>query len=74
MSIKPEYGKIEDLDEESDIEISELFPDISQLIIPFSDAFKKNGLPDEYDGDNKIPFSEKDKEFREILIYEFLKD
>ncbi|MFX1455415.1 MAG: hypothetical protein ACFFDB_08595 [Promethearchaeota archaeon] len=74
MSIKPEYGKIEDLDEESDIEISELFPDISRLIIPFSDAFKRKVLPDEYDGDNIIPFSAKDKEFREILIYEFLKD
>lgn len=55
-----------------DIEISEQFPDISKLIIPFSVAFKSFGPPDIYNGEELIPFEEKEIEYKEILIHEFL--
>ncbi|MFX1376965.1 MAG: hypothetical protein ACFFA0_14260 [Promethearchaeota archaeon] len=53
-------------------EVVENFPDISELIIPFSVAFKNFSPPDIYNGDELIPFQEKDLEFKEILVYEFL--
>ena len=54
-------------------EISEeKFPDISQFVIPFNVVFNIFNPPDIYDGDEVIPFKEKDPKFREILIHEFL--
>lgn len=50
----------------------EEFPDISRLIVPFSVAFKRYSPPDIYDGKELIPFKEKDLQFKEILINEFL--
>ena len=46
--------------------------DISNLIIPFSIIFKKDCPPDIYCGEEEIPFEEKDSEFKQILISEFL--
>jgi len=57
---------------EQEIEVVEKFPDISRLIIPFSVAFKKFNSPDIYNGEELIPFEEKDLEFKEIFIHEFL--
>ncbi|MFX0082871.1 MAG: hypothetical protein ACFE94_14060 [Candidatus Hodarchaeota archaeon] len=60
------------LDTEQEIEEVEKFPDISQLIIPFSVAFKRFTPLDIYNGEELIPFDEKDLEFKEIFIHEFL--
>ncbi|MHA2390428.1 MAG: hypothetical protein ACXAEX_00525 [Promethearchaeota archaeon] len=70
MSIKRLENDISDFMEEI-VEV-EQYPDISRLIIPFSIAFKKFSPPDIYDGEELIPFEEKDLEFKEILIHEFL--
>ena len=59
------------VDVEHEIEVVEKFPDISRLIIPFSVAFKKFNPPDIYNGEELIPFDEKDLEFKEILLDEF---
>jgi len=60
------------IDVEQEFEVVEKFQDISRLIIPFSVAFKKFNPPDIYNGEELIPFDEKDLEFKEILIQEFL--
>ena len=60
------------VDAEQEIEVVEKFPDISRLIIPFSVAFKKLNPPDIYKGEELIPFQEKDLDFKEIFIHEFL--
>ena len=45
--------------------------DISQLVIPFSKAFKSNKPRDVYSGNENIPFKEKEPEFQMILRQEF---
>ncbi|MFX1278268.1 MAG: hypothetical protein ACFFA3_02555 [Promethearchaeota archaeon] len=70
MSLKITEKKIQDLEPET--EIIENFPDISKLIIPFSVAFRSFGPSDIYTGEELIPFKEKEIEFKEILIHEFL--
>ena len=70
MSLKLLDKKYEDL--EPEIEIVEKSPDISKLIIPFSVAFKSFNAPDIYSGEELIPFEEKESEYKEILIHEFL--
>ena len=72
LSLKVLGKKIVDVDVEQEIEVVEKFPDISRLIIPFSIAFKKFNPPDIYNGEELIPFVEKDLEFKEIFIHEFL--
>ena len=57
---------------EPEMEFVENFPDISKLIIPFSVAFKDFSPPDIYNGEELIPFEEKELEYKEILIHEFL--
>ena len=42
------------------------------LSIPFSMLFKKNHTPDIYDGEEIISFDNRDIEFKEILMNEFL--
>ena len=74
MSIKIIDKKIKIINNDEDSEIIEKFPDISNLIIPFSVAFKKFTPPDIYNGEEIIPFKEKDLEFKQILIHEFLSD
>ncbi|MFX1313873.1 MAG: hypothetical protein ACFFHD_14885 [Promethearchaeota archaeon] len=64
--------KISNNDEES--KDNSNFSDISNLIIPFPDAFKKMTPPDIYSGEEIIPFQEKKYEFKQILIHEFLGD
>ena len=70
MSLKIQNKKIEELIQE--IEVVENFPDISKFIIPFSVAFKKFSPPDIYNGEELIPFEEKESEYKEIFIHEFL--
>lgn len=72
MSLKVLDRKMVDVKQE--FEVVEKFPDISRLIIPFSVAFKKFHPPDIYSGEELIPFDEKDLEFKEIFIHEFLTD
>lgn len=74
MSIKLIDKKIKIINTDEKAEAKDKFPDISNLIIPFSVAFKKFTPPDIYDGKEMIPFKEKDLEFKEILIHEFLSD
>jgi len=70
MSLSVRSRKRIEIEKEEKIE--ENFPDISQFIISFDVVFKIFNPPDIYDGDEVIPFKEKDPEFREILIHEFL--
>lgn len=49
-----------------------LFPDISHLIIPFSEFFKNEIDYIVYTGTEQIPFQEKDPKFIEIMKKEFL--
>lgn len=70
LSIKRLRNDISDIMEEM-VKVEE-FPDISRLIVPFSVAFKRYSPPDIYDGKELIPFKEKDLQFKEILINEFL--
>lgn len=60
------------VDVEQEFEVVEIFPDISRLVVPFSVAFKKFNPPDIYNGEELIPFQEKDLDFKEIFIQEFL--
>jgi len=50
----------------------EAFVNISSLIIPFSIIFRKVHRPDIYSGEESIIFEERDSEFQQILIFEFL--
>ena len=45
--------------------------DMSRIVIPFSKVFKSFKQPDIYSGDEKIPFKERDPEYRMILRQEF---
>ena len=46
--------------------------DISEIIIPFSRIFNKYKSIDIYSGMEKIPFKERDSEYRTILRQEFI--
>ena len=70
LSLKVLSKKMVDVEQE--FEVVEIFPDISRLVVPFSVAFKKFNPPDIYNGEELIPFDEKDLDFKEILIHEFL--
>ena len=72
MSIKIFDKKLIVIDH--DFEVKDDFPDISDLTIPFSVVFTKFSPPDIYTGEEMIPFEEKDVEFKQILIHEFLND
>ena len=50
----------------------ENYPNISTLIIPFSEIIGNKSTPDIYKGNELIPFKEKDSKFKKILINEFL--
>ena len=45
--------------------------DISNIIIPFSKVFKNKTKLDIYSGKEKIPFVERDPDFKKILRQEF---
>ena len=70
VSLKILNKKIEVLEQER--EVVENFPDISKFIIPFSVVFKKFSPPDIYNGEELIPFKEKESDYKEIFIHEFL--
>ncbi|MFX0059606.1 MAG: hypothetical protein ACFE85_17605 [Candidatus Hodarchaeota archaeon] len=65
---KTENVLIKDLD---DIKLEHTF-NLSDLVVPFSRFFKNETPLDIYTGKEKIPFHEKDSEFKSILIQEFL--
>ena len=50
---------------------SEIRLNLSKTVISFSIFFKKSTLEDIYTGDEKIPFSERDQEYKAILKEEF---
>lgn len=52
--------------------VHEDFSNLSNLIIPFSTIFRSESEPDIYTGEESIPFREKESEFKQILINEFL--
>jgi len=65
-------GKLHKLyDRDSYMEISKLNFNISEIVIPFSKLFKNYKSPDIYSGVEKIPFKERDPEFKTILRQEF---
>ncbi|MFW9872580.1 MAG: hypothetical protein ACFFG0_05705 [Candidatus Thorarchaeota archaeon] len=72
MSSKTVNKNIVEIEDEDDLK--EIFPDISKLIIPFSVVFNISHEPDIYTGTELIPFEQKDSEFKEILICEFLSE
>ena len=72
MSLKVEYKKVVKAVQE--VKEADLVPDISQLITPFSVAFNINHAPDIYTGEEIIPFRERDSQFKELLINEFLNE
>ena len=48
------------------------FYDLSCAVIPFSDLFQKYPRLDVYAGMENIPFEERDREYKQILLTEFL--
>ena len=54
------------------LEPNDDFFDLSCAIIPFSDLIQKNSLLDLYTGRENIPFEERDLEYKNILLTEFL--
>lgn len=58
-------------DENLQEELSEIHFDISEIIIPFSRLFRKYESSDIYSGKDKIPFKERDPEYKMILRQEF---
>lgn len=47
--------------------------DISQLVIPFSKLNRNYKIPDIYSGKEKIPFVDRDPDYKRILKQEFIK-
>ncbi len=45
--------------------------DYSKIVIPFSKVFKRYKTRNIYSGEEKIPFKERDQEFKMILMQEF---
>ena len=68
-------GKIkqafQEIQEDSRETNSEFRLNFSKTVISFSVFFKKSRSNDVYIGDEKIPFSERDKEYKAILNQEF---
>jgi len=48
------------------------FIDLSCAVIPFSDLIQKSPCLDIYAGMENIPFEERDREYKKILLTEFL--
>ena len=57
---------------EPEVETTKDTPITSNLAIPFYIIFKKNVSPDIYNGEEIISFNDKDIEFKELLLNEFL--
>ena len=56
----------------NELDGSDDFLNISNFIIPFSIMFRNNTSPDIYSGEESIFFRERDSNFQEILLSEFL--
>ena len=54
-------------------DISEVHFDISEIVIPFSRLSGKFNISDIYSGSEKIPFKERNPEYKMILKQEFSK-
>ncbi|MFX1451686.1 MAG: hypothetical protein ACFFCM_12625 [Promethearchaeota archaeon] len=54
------------------LEVSEIPINITDLVIPFSNIFRKNSEPDIYSYNDNLPFSKRSSEFQKILCSEFL--
>ncbi|MFX1390304.1 MAG: hypothetical protein ACFE9Z_09600 [Promethearchaeota archaeon] len=52
--------------------LSEDHLDLSKIVIPFSRLFKTFKTTDIYSGIEKIPFKERNREFKRIFQHEFL--
>ncbi len=52
-------------------ELSKEHFDVSEIVIPFSRLFRKYESTDIYSGSEKIPFKERDPEYKMILRQEF---
>ena len=66
--VKQVVQEIEELPHETN---SEFRLNLSKTIVSFSIYFNKSSSDDIYTGDEEIPFSERDKEFKAILRQEF---
>ena len=51
-----------------------LVPDISGAVMPFEESNKFKETQYIYNGDEKIPFNERDREYQQIFKEEFRKD
>ncbi len=58
-------------DEKIQKEIFEMHLNLSEIVIPFSKLFRKYETSDIYSGNEKIPFKERDPEYKMILRQEF---
>jgi len=61
-------------DTRDELEGSDDFLNISNLIIPFSIIFRKESPQDIYSGDENVVFKEKNLKFQQILVSEFLSE
>lgn len=50
------------------------YPDLTGAVMPFSKITDKEEPQYFYEGDEKIPFTERDPEYKKIFIAEFLTD
>jgi len=65
-------GKLHELyDENFYKELSEDHFDVSEIVIPFSRLFRKYESIDVYSGKERIPFKERDPDYKMILKQEF---
>ncbi|MFX1277594.1 MAG: hypothetical protein ACFE9Z_09555 [Promethearchaeota archaeon] len=58
----------------NEVKSLEDFVNISDLIIPFSEIFKKITIPDIHSEEEILPFKKRDPKFQEILYSEFIFD
>ncbi|MFX0082862.1 MAG: hypothetical protein ACFE94_14015 [Candidatus Hodarchaeota archaeon] len=67
-NLKEIYYKINDFFDENTTGFDVNY---SKIVIPFSKMFKRYKQMDIYSGEEKIPFKERDQEFKMILRQEF---
>ena len=61
-----------ELEREAIFFIDDAIFNMNSCIIPFSDLFQKKERLDEYKGQENIPFADRDPEYKDILLSEFL--
>jgi len=60
------------LEKEANYLISNVSFDIAPFVIPFSDLIQKRDRLDKYSGQENITFANRDPEYKNILLSEFL--